>query len=85
MRFCIESKYFSTADGARQEVRIANTTGELLQQLRAAMKQPGWSDSVLVNARALPGPAADAWRRRAASLGDRTGPVGLTGNPHLPD
>ena len=85
MRFCIESKYFSTIDGARQEVRIANTAGELLQQLRAAMRQPGWSDSVLVNAQALPGPAAEAWRRRAASLGDRTDPVGLTGKSRLLD
>lgn len=67
MRFCIESKYFSPSDGAYREVRTADTADELLHQLRKAMDSPGWSDSVLINANALPGPAAEDWRKRAAS------------------
>lgn len=71
MRFCIESKYFSKTDGPHHEVRMVNTTSELLHQLREAMGRPGWSDSVLINAAALPQPAAEAWRRKAASQGKR--------------
>ena len=67
MRFCIESRYSSPTDGPYQEVSMVNTIDELLKQLRVAMGRPGWSDSVLVNAEALPGPAAEAWQKKAAS------------------
>ena len=67
MRFCIESKYLSPSGGAYREVHMANTTHELLYELRKAMDKPGWSDSVLVNANALPRAAAENWQKRAAS------------------
>ena len=66
MRFCIESKYASLSDGAYLQVHIVNSTDELLYQLLKDMEQPGWSDSVLVNTDALPGPAAESWHRKAA-------------------
>jgi len=66
MRFCIESKYFLSDNGQCREVHTANTTEELLRRLSEAMQRPDWSDSVLINTGALPRPAAEAWRRRAA-------------------
>lgn len=66
MRFCIESKYSSPSDGTYLQVHMVNSTDALLYQLRQDMRQPGWSDSVLVNADALPGPAAESWHRKAA-------------------
>jgi len=46
---------------------MAHTADELLYQLRKAMDKPGWSDSVLINASALPGPAAESWQKKAAA------------------
>ena len=65
MKYCIESKYSSVANGPSQVVSIVNSVDELLQQLRAALEQPGWSDSVLINVEELPEPAIEAWHNRA--------------------
>lgn len=69
MRFCIESKY-CRSNGSCREVHMADTVDELLHRLGEAMRRPDWSDSVLINAGALPEPAAEAWQKKALALHD---------------